>query len=321
LPKILHLDEKPALTPSAKAKIAHFENVILPEDAPEEVVLQEIKDAKYVISGAREVGAKHFDAAPNLHAVVLPSAGYDYVDVAAATERGVYVINSPGANSNAVAEMAVGLMLAISRKIPQSYARVRAGEWVDENVRVKGLGDELTGKTMGLVGLGNIGSRVAKIASHGFNMEVLCYTRRPSPEREQKAGVKFVPINELMARADFVVICAALTDSTRGLIGKEQLALMKETAYLINAARGPIVDYDALYTVCVEKKIAGAAIDVMYVEPPGATHPFFELDNIIVTPHLGSRTRDANERVTNLVADEIVRMEAGEKPLNNVNLR
>ena len=122
-----------------------------------------------------------------------------------------------------------------------------------------------------------------------------------------------------MKQADFIVICAALNPSTLGLIGKEQISLMQKTAYLINTARGKIVDYDALYEALLEKRIAGAGIDVLYKEPPGPTHPFFELDNVIVTPHLGSRSADANERVTNMVADEIVRMEDGEKPVNPVN--
>jgi phosphoglycerate dehydrogenase-like enzyme len=316
--KILHLDEQPALTPSAKLKIAGFENLILPDNAPDDVVLSEIQDAKYVISGSKQVGEEHFKEASKLHAVVLPSAGYDYIDTDAATRHGVYVVNSPGANSNAVAEMTIGLLLAVARNIPQSYTRVRAGDWIDEAVRNQGLGYELTGKTMGLVGLGHIGSRVAKIAS-GFSMKVLCFTKRPSPEREQECGVKFVSLNELMQQADFVAICAALNSDTLGLVGAEQIKQMKKNAFLVNTARGKIVDYDALYEALAEHRIAGAGIDVLYAEPPGPTHPFFELENVIVTPHLGSRTRDANERVTNLVADEILRMEAGEKPLNPVN--
>jgi len=316
--KILHLDQQPALTPSAKSKIAGYENLILPDDAPEEVVLEEIKDTSYVISGARHLGEKHFQAASQLRAVVLPSAGYDYIDIEQATKHGIYVINSPGANSNAVAEMSLGLMLAVARNIPQSYTRVRAGEWVNEKVRDESLGQELTGKTMGLIGLGHIGSRVAQMAK-GFSMEVLCYTGHPSKEREKKFAVKFVPLNELMKQADFIVVCAALNPSTLGLIGAEQISFMKKTAYLVNTARGKIVDYDALYESLLKKRIAGAGIDVFYKEPPGPTHPFFGLDNVIVTPHLGSRSLDANERVTNLVADEIVRMEAGEKPVNPVN--
>jgi phosphoglycerate dehydrogenase-like enzyme len=122
-----------------------------------------------------------------------------------------------------------------------------------------------------------------------------------------------------MKQSDFVVICAALNPETLSLIGKEQIDLMKKNAFLLNIARGKIVDYDALYKALLEKKIAGAGVDVLYTEPPGSEHPFFALDNVIVTPHLGSRTRDANERVTNMVADEIIRMENGKKPLNAVN--
>jgi phosphoglycerate dehydrogenase-like enzyme len=316
--KILHLDQQPAFTQLAMKKISAFENRILPDDAPKEVVLAEIRDAKYVISGSKKVEEDYFKVASKLHAVVLPSAGYDYIDVEAATKYGVYVINSPGANANAVAEMGIGLMLAAARNIPQSCNGVREGQWVDEELRNKNLGWELTGKTMGLVGLGNIGACVATMAK-GFSMKIFCYTKHPSKEREQKFGVKFVSLGELMKQSDFVVICAALNPETLSLIGKEQIDLMKKNAFLLNIARGKIVDYDALYKALLEKKIAGAGVDVLYTEPPGSEHPFFALDNVIVTPHLGSRTRDANERVTNMVADEIIRMENGKKPLNAVN--
>ena len=134
--KIVHLDQQPAFTPSAMGKIASFENQILPDDAPKEVVLEEIKDAKYVISGSKRLEEKHFKVASNLKAVVLPSAGYDYVDVESANRYGVYVVNSPGANANAVAEMAIGLMLAVARNIPQSYTSVREGKWINEEIRI-----------------------------------------------------------------------------------------------------------------------------------------------------------------------------------------
>jgi len=316
--KILHLDQQPAFTQSAMEKITGFENRILLDDTSKELVLTEIRDAKYVVSGSKKVEEDHFKVASKLHAVVLPSAGYDYIDVESASRHGVYVINSLGANANAVAEMGIGLMLAVARNIPQSYHGVREGQWVDEEIRNKNLGWELTGKTMGLIGLGNIGALVATRAK-GFSMQVLCYTKHPSQEREQKFGVQFVSLDELMKQSDFMVICAALNPETLRLIEKEQIDLMKENAFLINIARGKIVDYDALYQALVKNKIAGAGIDVLYTEPPGPKHPFFMLDNVIVTPHLGSRTRDANERVTNMVADEIVRMENGKKPLNAVN--
>ena len=316
--KILHLDQQPAFTQLAMEKIADFENIILPDDAPKEVVLEEIKDAKYVISGSKRVEEEHFRVASELKAVVLPSAGYDYIDVESATKHDVYVVNSPGANANAVAEMGIGLMLAVARNISQSCACVKAGQWVNEEIRNRNMGFELSDKTIGLVGLGNIGARVATIAK-GFSMKILCYTKHPSQERAWKYGVQFVYLDELMKKSDFVIICAALNPETLGLIGKEKIELMRQNSFLINIARGKIVDYDALYRAVLEKKIAGAGIDVLYTEPPGSEHPFFGLDNVIVTPHLGSRTRDANERITNMVADEIIRMENGHKPLNAVN--
>lgn len=316
--KILYVDQKPAMSKSAEARLVNFESKVLPDDASDEMLISEIRDAKYVVTGLRTISAEHIKEAPELRCILVPGAGYDHVDVSYANERGIYVANAPGANAIAVAEMAYGLMLAVARSIPQSYVEVHSGKWVDDSIRSKIEGAEITGKTIGLVGLGNIGSRVAKIAK-GFDAQVLCYTRRPSPEREKKHGVKFVSIPELMQRSDFVVICAALTPSTKGLIGAEEIKLMKKDAYLINVARGPIVDYDALYEALVNRRIAGAGIDVLYVEPPGPTHPFFNLDNVIVTAHLGSRSRDAIERVSMMIADEILRVESGEEPLHLVN--
>ena len=316
--KILHLDQKPKLTSSAYKKIAKFENLILPENVSDEVILKEIRNAKYVISGARYCGIEYFKIASNLIAVVLPSAGYDYIDVEAATKNGIYVINAPRANSNAVAEISIGLMLAVARNISQSCQKVLKGQWVDEKIRNESGGFELTGKTLGVIGLGNIGSRIIEL-SRAFSMEAICYTRRPSQERECKLGVKFVSLDMLMKQADFVVICAALNPSTLGLVGEKQISLMKKTAFLINTARGKIVDYKALYKALSKKSIAGAGLDVLYSEPPGANHPFFKLDNVVITPHLGSRTREANERISHLVVDEILRLELGKRPLHPVN--
>lgn len=318
MPKILYLDRKPAMAEVAQAKLADFKSVVLEDDASEEVLLAEIRDAKYVVAGARQLLAKHMKEAHELRCVLIPGAGTEHVDVAYASERGIYVANAPGANAIAVAEIAFGLMLAVARSIPQSYVAVRSGKWVDDTIRQRIEGAELTGKVLGLIGLGNVGTRVARIAK-GFDMQVLCYTRTPSAKREQEAGVRFVPLSEVMQKADFVVVCAALTPETRGLIGAEQIALMKKDAYLINVARGPIVDYAALYTALKERRIAGAGIDVLEKEPPGPEHPFFGLDNVVVTPHLGSRSKGAIERVSLMVAEEILRVESGQKPLHLVN--
>jgi phosphoglycerate dehydrogenase-like enzyme len=294
-------------------KIDSFYNVTLPDNRSNDLILSEIKDAKYVISGATHLGEEHFQQAPFLKAVVLPSAGYEDIDIKSATKHNVYVINTPGANSNAVAEMAFGLLLAAARHIVQANNRVKRGEWVNEDIRNELLGYELTGKTLGITGLGYIGTRIDRITS-GFLMKILCYTQRPSPERAEQYGVHFVSLDELMRTADCIAICCSLNPQTTGLIGAEQIKLMKETVFLINTARGKVVDYDALYKALKDKNIAGAGIDVLYEEPPGATHPFFGLDNVITTPHLGSRTRDSAEKVTNMVVDEIIRLEKGHKP-------
>lgn len=313
--KILFVDERPAMSERAMDKLRDFSSVVLPDGVSAQTLFEEIRDAKYLVSGAYRITAEHIRAAQRLKCILIPGAGTEHVDVVYAHEQGIYVVNAPGANSIAVAEQAIALMLAVGRSIPQTYAGVRAGEWVDDGIRARVEGTELTSQTLGLIGLGNIGTRVAQYAK-GFDMEVLCCTRRPSPERERTAGVKFVPINELMQEADFVVICAALTSETKGLVGEEQIALMKKDAYLINVARAAIVDNVALYKALKDKTIAGAGLDVLEKEPPGDKHPFFELDNVVVTPHLGSRTKGAIDRASMMIANEILRVEAGEKPIH-----
>ncbi len=318
MPKIIYLDKNPAINQSARNILSDFQIKTLPDNISEELLISEIKDAEYLVSGAKNISASYIENALHLKAILVPGAGYDHVNIKTANKHGIFVVNAPGANATAVAEMAFGLMLAIGRLIPHSHTDIKSGKWIDNSIRNNIIGTELYGKKLGLIGLGNIGRKVTKIAK-GFAMQALCYTKNPSPERAEKAGVKFVDLSILLQKADFVVVAAALTPETEGLIEENEISLMKRNSYLINIARGPIVNYDDLYKALSENKIAGAGLDVFPKEPVGSTHPLLELDNIVLTAHLGARTDGAINKTNEIIADEILRIEAGDKPVHLIN--
>lgn len=317
-PKVVLADRSPGLSSSALSRLSGLSVVALEGSEPEELLVAHVKDAFAVITGLRRLPGDAIRTCPGLKLVAVPGAGFDHVDIAAATERRVYVANAPGANAVSVAELALGLMIGVARSFPQAYLAVRAGMWKDDSVRQAIVGVELCGKTAGIVGMGNVGRELARRLK-ALGMKVLSFTRRPSADRERETGAKFVPLDELLRWSDFVVLCCALTPETRGLIGRRELELMKPSAYLINVARGAIVDEGALVEALLRHTIAGAALDVLAVEPPRSDHPLFHLDNAIVVPHLGSRTNDAIERVSHAVVDEVLRVLSGLPPVNWVN--
>lgn len=317
-PRVVFADRAPAFTESALGRLCGFGTVALDDGAGEEELVAEVGTAWAVVSGLRPVGRRALADARELRLLVSSGAGYDHFDVGAATERGIYVANAPGANAISVAEIAIGLMFAVARCLCQSYRMVREGLWVDDDFRRRILGVELTGGTAGIIGMGHVGTELAR-RLRLLGMNVLSCTRRPSREREERLGVRFVSLEELLSESDFVVVCCALTPQTRGLIGRRELGLMKPDAYLVNVARGAIVDEEALCEALSSRRIAGAGMDVLAVEPPGPNHPLFPLDNAVVVSHLGSRTRQAIERISQMVVDEIIRVRAGDAPAHLVN--
>jgi len=316
--KVVLADRSPGLSTSALAKLSDMHLVQLEGSEPEELLLSEMRDAFAVVSGLRRISREVITSSPRLRLVAVPGAGFDHVDVAAATEYGVYVSNAPGANAVSVAELALGLMIAVARSFPQAYLAVKSGWWTDDSLRQKIGGVELTGKTAGIVGLGHVGRELAKRLK-ALGMDVICCTRHPSQEREQRTGVKLVTLEDLLRSSDFVVICCALTPETHRMIGQREFGLMKPGAYLVNVARGAIVDEVALEEALKNRTIAGAALDVLTVEPPGRDHPLFHLDNTVITSHLGSRTLDAIDRVSQIVVGELLRVWAGLPPIYLVN--
>jgi len=253
-----------------------------------------------IVRSETRVTADLLTRAPHLRVIARAGTGVDTIDVPAATRRGIAVMNAPGANTVSAAEHALGLLLALVRHIPWAADSMRRGEWD----RKRFEGRELRGKTMAVVGLGRIGGHVTQIA-RAFGMTVIGHDPFVSAERAAELQVRLLPIEALLRAADVVTLHVALTDETRHLINAERLQLMKPTAFLINTARGELVDEAALADAIRGKKIAGAAIDVFAQEPLPADSPLRGLDRVILTPHLAASTAEAQERVALEIATAV----------------
>jgi D-3-phosphoglycerate dehydrogenase len=236
------------------------------------------------------------------------------VDLEAAKEFKVWVTNQPGSNAVSVAELVFGQMIALVRHTHEANRAVKENRWSDY---LKFIGTELAGKTLGIVGMGNIGMRVA-LRARAFEMDLLVYDPYIPESHVTAMGGKWVGLDDLLAESDFVAIHCPLNRETRGMIGAKGLGSMKRSAFLINAARGGIVDEKALLAALQKKKLAGAALDVIANEPPEKDHPLFKLDNVIWTPHLGAVTLEASERGEWGAAAEVVRVLEHKRPKNPV---
>jgi len=254
-----------------------------------------------IVRSASTVTAEVMAAAANLRVIGRAGIGVDNIDVAAATAKGVVVMNTPAGNNVTTAEHAISMMLSLARSIPQATASMKSGKWE----KGKFTGSEVFSKTLGIVGIGNIGSLVADRAL-GLKMRVIAYDPFISQQAAQRLGVELVSLDELYARSDFVSVHTPLNQETRGLVGAAAFAKMKPGVRLINCARGGIVDEDALAAAIAEGKVAGAALDVFSQEPPPADHPLLKLPQVICTPHLGAATDEAQVNVAIAIAQQVV---------------
>jgi D-3-phosphoglycerate dehydrogenase len=252
------------------------------------------------VRSATKVTAGVLDAGTRLKVVGRAGVGVDNVDLPAATRRGVVVMNTPGGSATTVAELALAMILSLSRHVAAATASVRAGKW--EKKRFQGR--ELAGKTLGVVGIGNIGS-VLVDRCLALKMKVVAYDPFISPEAASKLGVRLVALDELWDEADVISLHVPLTDQTRHMINATTLARMKPTALLVNCARGGIVDEEALAAALAAGRLGGAALDVFEQEPPRAGHPLFGLDQVVLTPHLGASTEEAQAAVAVAVAEQL----------------
>lgn len=266
--------------------------------------------------GAHPVPEPVIAGAPGLRVIAVAAAGYNLVDVAAATRRGVLVTNAPGVLTETTADLAWALMLAVARRLPEGDRFIRAGRWSGVYWSLM-MGADIHGATLGIVGLGRIGRAVARRAQ-GFGMRVLYHKRTRDADAEQALGVQYRSLDDLLREADFVVLTVPLTAETRHLIGPAELARMKPTAFLVNVARGPVVDEAALVEALRTGGIAGAGLDVFEDEPK--LHPgLLELENVALTPHIGSASRATRLRMATLAAENCAAALEGRRPPNLVN--
>jgi len=257
----------------------------------------------------REVIAK----ARRLRIISRHGVGYDSIDVDAARERGIYVTITP-ALSETVADMAFALILSAARMIPQGHTYVKTGKWRRRSDRGLFMGTDVFGKTLGIVGLGRIGSVVAKRA-RGFDMKVLYYDAVRNLELEQSLPLEYRSLPSLLAESDFVSIHTPLTKETEGLIGEKELRTMKKEAILVNTSRGPVVDEKALYHALKEGRLGGAGLDVFEEEPVDPENLLLTLDNVVLAPHIAGTTKECRRRCALLAVQNTIRVLRGEKPL------
>lgn len=248
-------------------------------------------------------------AASQLKIIARWGVGYDSVDLAAATQNGIVATNTPGILDDAVADYTFALLLSLARRVHEVHVTMRRSEWKNA------WGDDVGGRTLGIIGLGRIGKAVARRAT-GFNMRILAHTAHPDSTNN---SVEFVSLENLLAESDFISLHAALTPATRGLIGEAQLRQMKRTAYLINTGRGALLDETALVRALKEHWIAGAALDVFTTEPLPADSPLRSAQNLLLSPHQSSYARGTGERVSLAAAQSIVDLMNGKRPQNVLN--
>ena len=279
----------------------------------EEDLKELFKDAEALVGGEFDITAGVIEATERLKIISEDGVGYDNIDVAAATRKGIVVTNQPGVNKDAVADLTIGLMLSVVRKILVSDSEVRRGEWHPEKKT-----EEFTGMNIGLVGLGNVGAEVAR-RLRGFKVNILYYDEIRRQSLEEEEGLRLVTLRELLAESDIISLHVPLTERTKNLIGHHEFSLMKEGAYLINTCRGKVVDEEALLQALKSRKLAGAGLDVLSCEPPSLDNPILKLQNVVLTPHAGSSTIAAATAECVGAAEEIARVLRGERPLHPVN--
>ncbi len=253
-----------------------------------------------IVRSETKVTAELMDAAKKLRVIGRAGVGVDNIDVAAATARGIVVMNAPDGNTITTAEHTIALLIALARNVPQASSSLKAGKWDRKSF----IGVELQGKTLGIIGLGRIGRAVAARA-RSFGMKIVAHDPFIAPDQARDLEIEVVTIDEVFPRADFLTVHTPLTAETRGIVGKQAFAKMKTGVRIINCARGGLVDESALYDAIKSGIVAGAALDVFEQEPPPADHPLLALDEVVVTPHLGASTTEAQEGVAFTVAEQV----------------
>jgi len=313
IPQYLH---EPGLRLAREAA----EVVYWPEDSPmpRDRLLEAVGDADGILTHpASRFDRELLERAPRLKVISNIAVGYDNVDIAACTERGIAVCSTPGVLTDATADATIALMLAVCRRVAEADRLTRAGGWRYWTPTLL-VGQDLTEATLGIVGMGRIGLEVARRA-RGFRMRILYHNRQPRPDAEAEVGATYVDLPTLLREADFVTLHVPANAETRQLIGAAELAQMKTTAYLINAARGAVVDQAALTAALRDHQIAGAGLDVFSPEPIAPDDPLLKLDNCVLMPHVGAATIRTRQRMAELAARNLIAVLTGRAPPACVN--
>lgn len=276
-----------------------------------EVILQEVEDVEIIVVAAVKIDKAVIDAAKKLKYIIKYGAGYDNIDVKYAKLKGIPVTFSPGQNAEGVADHAFGLMLAASRNIPLKDKELKSGHWE------LSMGSELYRKRLGIIGFGAIGKAIARRAN-GFSMDTIAYGNYKDLEAANQLNVRFVDLMELLQTADYIILSTSLTEKNRMMINKETLSLMKPSNYLINIARGGLVNERDLIEALKAGRIRGAALDVFAMEPPD--NELCKLENVIATPHIGGATYESNERIAEVTIENMKRFIRGEELLHKIEI-
>lgn len=279
-------------------------------------LIKEVKEVDGIIIRANgKVSRKLMESAPKLKVVGRHGVGVENIDLEAATEKGIWVVNTPDANDLSVAEHFFGLALILSKMLKKADIALREGRW---EARYRYIGRELHGKTLGILGFGRIGRAVGRIGYQGFDMKVIYYDVVRYEEMEKEIKAEKVSLEELLNRSDYISINLPMLPPTKGLLKEREFGLMKPSAYIINLARGPIWDEKSLYAALQEGQIAGAASDVYEVEPAKKDHLLLQHENFVGTPHMAAHTEEALRRMS-MVAEDVIRVLEGKVPLHPVN--
>ena len=292
-----------------------------PKDAPpgEGTLKREVSSVDGLVCLLTEkVTSDVIETGKNLRVISNIAVGYDNIDLKSATERGIYVTNTPGVLTDTTADLAWALLMATARRIAEADAYLRSGKWKIQWNLMFMTGTDIFGQTLGIVGLGRIGQAVAQRA-RGFNMTVLYYDEKRSAELESKLGVNYADMDTILRESDFVTLHVPLSEKTRNLVSEKQLNLMKKTAILINTSRGPVVDEKSLYKALREGQIAAAGLDVFQNEPIEMSNPLLKLNNVVLLPHIGSATVETRTKMAILATENAIAALEGRIPPNLVN--
>jgi len=299
-----------------KALLKEKAEITFARSLEETSLMEEVKEVDGIIIRANgKVSRKLMESAPKLKVIGRHGVGVENIDLETATEKGIWVVNTPDANDISVAEHFFGLALILSKMLKKADIALREGRF---EARYQYIGNELHGKTLGILGFGRIGRAVGRIGYKGFDMKVLYYDVVRYQEMEEEIKAEKVRLEDLLTQSDYISINLPMLSATQGLLKEREFGLMKPSAYIINLARGPIWDEKALYTALQERKIAGAASDVYEVEPATKEHPLFQLENFIGTPHMAAHTEEALRRMS-MVAEDVIRVLEGKNPNHPVN--